>query len=48
MNRKALRRMAWPAALLLTGVLYAVVALCLDMQFAVNDDTSILRTFMGY
>lgn len=48
MNRKTQRRMAWPAALLLTGILYAVVALCLDMQFAVNDDTSILRTFMGY
>ena len=47
-NRQKMRRLAWLAAALMTGAMYALVVLALDMQFAVNDDTIILRSFMGY
>lgn len=46
-NRQKMRRLAWLAAGLMTGTMYVLVVLALDMQFAVNDDTIILRSFMG-
>lgn len=48
MNRQKMRRLAWLAAALMTGAMYALVVLVLDMQFGANDDTAILRSFMGY
>lgn len=47
-NRQKMRRLAWLAAALMTGAMYVLVVLALDMQFAVNDDMAILRSFMGY
>ena len=47
-NRQKMRRMAWLAAALMTGAMYALVVLALDMHFGANDDTAILRSFMGY
>lgn len=47
-NRQKQRNLAWLAAALMTGIMYALVVLLLDMQFDGNDDMSILRSFMGY
>ena len=47
-SRQQQRKLAWLAAALMTGAMYALVVLALDMQFEMNDDTAILRSFMGY
>ena len=42
------RALCWLLALLMTAALFAFVALCCDVRFAVNDDSGILRAFLGY
>ncbi|MEG1195604.1 MAG: hypothetical protein RSE58_08490 [Clostridia bacterium] len=48
MNEKRLRGMAWLAALTISLSLLAIAAFLLDFRYAGNDDTAILRSFMGY
>ena len=38
----------WLAALGMTAAMFALIFLVLDPQYAVNDDSGILRSFMGY
>ncbi len=42
------RLLCWLIALGMTAVLFASVALCFDVHFAVNDDSTILRSTLGY
>ena len=42
------RRTAWLIAFLMTAVLYAFIALKMDVRFAMNDDAIIQRALMGY
>lgn len=48
MKKQVLRRWAWLGAALMTGAMYALIGLALEMRYAMNDDTFMLRTFMGY
>ena len=38
----------WLAGLGMTAAMFAFIFLVLDPQYAVNDDSGILRSFMGY
>jgi len=41
-------RMAWLTALLMNAVLFALIFIFLDVRYTTNDDSVILRAFMGY
>ena len=43
-----MRRLSWLYALMMTAVLFAFALLFTEVRYGVNDDTSILRAFLGY
>lgn len=47
-NPSRARRMAWVLSLGMTAALFAVIFGCLEVRYALNDDATTLRMFMGY
>lgn len=45
---KRKRLLAWAVAAAMTLILFLIVSTLLDWRYALNDDTAILRSFMGY
>ncbi len=46
--RKRKRLLAWAVAAAMTLILFLIVSTLLDWRYAQNDDTAIMRSFMGY
>lgn len=47
-NPARARRMAWWISLGMTAALFAFMLCCLEVRYALNDDATTLRMFMGY
>ena len=47
-NTLRARRMAWWISLGMTAALFAFLLCCLEVRYALNDDATTLRLFMGY
>ena len=48
MTHRQKRGLCWLIALLMTAAMMLFVLFCTDITFAANDDSSIMRAFMGY
>lgn len=47
-TRAQKRGLAWLYAFLMTALMFAIIFWKMNVRYAVNDDSSILRSFMGY